>query len=155
SLMWGGTRPLHDKCSRPVTAACHSGGRSDLDPGRGGEQSARTRVRHAPPPCREAPLHARIAPLRVFSLPPGFGPPPLAGRMTPPGTGASSQAAWTPPQTTAGRGASRARVGCGGVRTIDGVFENVVAYCRHRITNAVTEGRNEGIATLQKRAYGF
>ena len=32
---------------------------------------------------------------------------------------------------------------------------NVLSYCRHRITNAVAEGMNSKIATIQKRACGY
>lgn len=32
---------------------------------------------------------------------------------------------------------------------------NVLSYFKHRITNAVAEGMNSKIATIQKRAYGF
>jgi transposase len=32
---------------------------------------------------------------------------------------------------------------------------NVLTYFKHRITNAVAEGLNSKIATIQKRDYGF
>jgi hypothetical protein len=34
-------------------------------------------------------------------------------------------------------------------------LNNVLSYYKHRITNAVAEGLNSKIATIQKRAYGF
>jgi transposase len=34
-------------------------------------------------------------------------------------------------------------------------LDNVMSYFKHRITNAVAEGLNSKIATVQKRAYGF
>jgi transposase len=34
-------------------------------------------------------------------------------------------------------------------------LDNVMSYFRHRITNAIAEGLNSKIATIQKRAYGF
>lgn len=34
-------------------------------------------------------------------------------------------------------------------------WTNIVTYCRHRITNAVSEGLNSKIQTIKKMAYGF
>lgn len=40
-------------------------------------------------------------------------------------------------------------------RMIGTHLDNVMSYFKHRITNAVAEGVNSKIATIQKRAYGF
>lgn len=40
-------------------------------------------------------------------------------------------------------------------RMIHRKLENVVSYCRHRITNAVAEGLNSKIMSLKRRASGF
>lgn len=40
-------------------------------------------------------------------------------------------------------------------RMIQRRLENVVSYCRHRITNAVAEGLNSKIMSLKRRASGF
>ena len=34
-------------------------------------------------------------------------------------------------------------------------LDNIMSYFKHRITNAIAEGLNSKIATIQKRAYGF
>ena len=40
-------------------------------------------------------------------------------------------------------------------KRIQSHLANVLSYFKHRITNAVAEGLNSKIATIQKRAYGF
>ena len=40
-------------------------------------------------------------------------------------------------------------------RLIHRKLENIVSYCRHRITNAVAEGLNSKIMSLKRRASGF
>jgi transposase len=40
-------------------------------------------------------------------------------------------------------------------KLINSHLANVLSYYKHRITNAVAEGLNSKIATIQKRAYGF
>ena len=34
-------------------------------------------------------------------------------------------------------------------------LDNIVTYCRHRITNAVAEGLNSKIMSIKRRAGGF
>lgn len=34
-------------------------------------------------------------------------------------------------------------------------LDNIMSFFRHRITNAIAEGLNSKIATIQKRAYGY
>ena len=40
-------------------------------------------------------------------------------------------------------------------KLIQSHLTNVLSYFTHRITNAIAEGLNSKIATIQKRAYGF
>jgi transposase len=40
-------------------------------------------------------------------------------------------------------------------KLIQSHLTNVLSYFKQRITNAVAEGLNSKIATIQKRAYGF
>jgi transposase len=40
-------------------------------------------------------------------------------------------------------------------KTLQRHIDNVLTYCQHRITNAVSEGLNSKIQTIKKMAYGF
>ena len=40
-------------------------------------------------------------------------------------------------------------------KTIREHIDNILTYCRHRITNAVSEGLNSKIQTIKKMACGF